>query len=224
MSIEVQISSYIGKLLRDNFGKGPESAYVTIEHPFILIHIRNFISPMENALLKQGKESTVEETRETMLFSLVPEIQAYILALTETEYEKFYYDWNTANQSMMIAGVAKDNNLSQDDQNYKKKNEVEKKINEISQLVQKWPEQTETWMINDRVLVSIRKGILVSIEKEMIQKGYAKPLKVTKRILEKKSFINDGIDTILGKKLTDVFCDWDFDSDTGLLVFYFSPK
>lgn len=134
MSIEVQISSYIGKLLRDNFGKGPESAYVTIEHPFILIHIRNFISPMENALLKQGKESTVEETRETMLSSLVPEIQAYILALTETEYEKFYYDWNTANQSMMIAGVAKDNNLSQDDQNYKKRMKSKRKSTKSASL------------------------------------------------------------------------------------------
>ncbi|MDN4526832.1 Na-translocating system protein MpsC family protein [Fictibacillus fluitans] len=224
MSIEVQISSYMGKLLRDNFGKGPESAFVTIEHPFIFIHIRNFISPMESALLKQGKESTVEETRETMLSGLLPEIQAYIMALTGTEYEKFFYDWNTANQSMMITGVVNKEEMLQFDYPYSKKDEVEKKINEISHMVQKTPEQTVTGMVNDRILVCLRDGILVTIEKELIQKGYAKPLKVTKRTLEKKFFINDGIDPILGKKLTDVFCDWDFDTDTGFLVFYFSPR
>lgn len=55
-SVQAEIASYIGKLLRDNFGKGPSSVYVSLKKPFITIHLRDFLAPMERVLLSQGEK------------------------------------------------------------------------------------------------------------------------------------------------------------------------
>lgn len=54
-SVESEISGYISTLLRQNFGKGPTSVYVTLSGPFMTIHFRGFIAPMEKILLKKMK-------------------------------------------------------------------------------------------------------------------------------------------------------------------------
>ena len=51
-SQQTELASYIGKLLRDNFGKGPESVFVTIDQSVITIYLRNFISPTEKILIE----------------------------------------------------------------------------------------------------------------------------------------------------------------------------
>ncbi len=52
--VTARVSNYISKFLRDNFGKGPESVYTTINDMYITIYIRNFISPPEKVLLKKS--------------------------------------------------------------------------------------------------------------------------------------------------------------------------
>ncbi|MFD1903906.1 Na-translocating system protein MpsC family protein [Paenibacillus rhizoplanae] len=42
-----QLSSFTGRLLRERFGKGPESIHASIGEQCIALHIRNFIGPVE---------------------------------------------------------------------------------------------------------------------------------------------------------------------------------
>lgn len=49
-----EIASHIGRLLREAFGKGPQSIFVNISRPFIVIYLRNFLSPTEKILLQQN--------------------------------------------------------------------------------------------------------------------------------------------------------------------------
>ncbi|PLS15937.1 hypothetical protein CVD28_19535 [Bacillus sp. M6-12] len=225
-SPELEIASYIGKLLRDNFGKGPESVFVSISEPYICIHIRNFISPIEIALLKQEKENTVQNTRELVFQSLVPEIKAYIKGLSNIEISEFYYDWGLHNKSGAFIGIAANpekvnKKIGLD---FARKKEADQKITEISQEVQKAPDELYSFMINERTILFIRIGILIRIEKELIRQGYGEILKTTKRILEKKYLHNNEFEAILNRKIVDIFVDWDLDLDKSVIVFFLKPK
>src|SRR5690606_34465422 len=44
-TIHTEVGSYISTLLRDHFGKGPTSVFVTVKPPFITIHLRGFLAP-----------------------------------------------------------------------------------------------------------------------------------------------------------------------------------
>ncbi|WP_409298612.1 Na-translocating system protein MpsC family protein [Peribacillus sp. SCS-26] len=223
-SPEMEISSYVGKLLRDNFGKGPESVFVTIAPPFFIIHIRNFISPMETALLKQEGENMVQNTREIVFQGLVPEIKAFIKGLINIDIEEFYFDWGMQNKSAAFIGISKDLGSSSLIKSYFPGKEVfDRKINEISHEAQKYPESMNSYLINDRVLFVIREGILVTIEKELVRQGYGKILKTTKRILEKKFLHNFDFESLLHTSISDIFVDWDFSIDRSVIVFMLRP-
>ncbi|MBM7691045.1 uncharacterized protein YbcI [Peribacillus deserti] len=223
---EIAIASYVGKLLRDNFGKGPESVYVSIAGPFIIIHIRNFISPMEEALLKQENENVVQNTREIVFQSLVPEIKAFIKGLTGIDINQFYFDWGMSNKSGVFVGIGNplDEKSGVIKEDFPEKETLNRKIVDISAEAQKAPESMKTFLMNDRILLFIRDGILVTIEKELIRQGYGKILKTTKRILEKKFLHNYDFESVIDRKISDIFVDWDFALDRSVIVFILKPN
>ncbi|WP_180955192.1 Na-translocating system protein MpsC family protein [Peribacillus deserti] len=225
-SPEIVIASYVGKLLRDNFGKGPESVYVSIAGEFIVIHIRKFISPMEEALLKQENENVVQNTREIVFQSLVPEIKAFIKGLTGIDINEFYYDWGMSNKSGVFVGIGSpiDGKIGSIEEDFPEKHTMDRKIVDISEEAQKAPEGLKSYLMNDRIIIFIRDGILVTIEKELIRQGYGKILKTTKRILEKKFLHNFDFESVIDRKITDIFVDWDFDLDKSVIVFMLKPS
>jgi uncharacterized protein YbcI len=182
-----EISNYISKMLRDHFGKGPEAVYVSIGYTFITIYIRNFISPVEKVLLKQKKEKTIEETRDAIMASIIPEIKTYVLFKTGMDIREFYFDWNLHNKSALFTGISSDETATDFPliENYPGKEDVLKEMDNISIEVQKSPEEMYSCQLNERTLLLIRNGILVQIEKELIRLGYEEILKITKRSLEK---------------------------------------
>lgn len=92
--LEKEISGYIGKLLRENFGRGPGNVFCTISRPFVSIYITNFLSPMENTLLTNQQSVYVQKTRDLMMENLEEEIKSYIEFNTKDKIKEFYYDWN----------------------------------------------------------------------------------------------------------------------------------
>lgn len=223
---QFELAGFIGKLLRDNFGKGPESVFVTISPPFIFVSIQNFISPVEEALLKQEELNTVQNTREILMQTLGGEIRAYMKIITGMEIQEFYYDWNLINKSGAIIAVTSQS-LSEKPASlpdYPHKEELQQKVIEISHEVQKVPEGISSWRISDRILLVIREGILVRIEKELIKQGYSKILKTTKRVLEKTYLHNNEIEQILGVKVEDIFVDWDFSRDKSIFALTLTPE
>ncbi|WP_454131674.1 Na-translocating system protein MpsC family protein [Kitasatospora aureofaciens] len=89
-NVQRDLSSYIGRVLRDHFGKGPESVFVTLGHTFITCYLRNFLSPMERVLLEQDQIVTNSwQTRDLLMKNLLPEITAYLKIATGVEIGKF---------------------------------------------------------------------------------------------------------------------------------------
>ena len=223
---EAEIASYVGKLLRDNFGKGPSSVYVSIQEPYMTIYFRDFLAPMERVLVDQKEDMRVEETRDLLIQGLLPEIKASIRVMTGVEIESFYHDWSLQNRSGMIVGVMKNINGLEGKSlpAYDEKERVHEEIIRVSMLAEKKPETVDSCMLNDRTLVVLREGILVRIEKELIRDGFEEQLKLTKRRLEKSLLHDHQFESILSTKVEDIFVDWDFNLDKSYITLILKPN
>jgi uncharacterized protein YbcI len=225
--VQKQLASSIGKTLRDYFGRGPETVYVSIRNPFITVYIRNFISPTENVLLSSRNEELVQNTRDIIMKKLIPEIKAYITVLTNMEIEEFYYDWGLHNKSGMFVAISKDKTslerLSQEA--FTNKDALHEEINNIGQQTEKVPEEVLSVKLNDRTIAVLRTGLLITIERELIRLGHRETLRAAKRNIEKRHLHNSmQLETILDSKIDDVFVSWDFDRDKSIILFIVNPN
>ncbi|HSI66262.1 MAG TPA: Na-translocating system protein MpsC family protein, partial [Planococcus sp. (in: firmicutes)] len=73
--IQKETGGYISTLLRDYFGKGPSSVFVTVNKPFITFYLSGFLSPTERILLKQNETRRILETRDLLMNDLEEEIK-----------------------------------------------------------------------------------------------------------------------------------------------------
>jgi uncharacterized protein YbcI len=222
----VEVSSYISKILRDYFGKGPESVHVSLGKTFIIVYIRNFLSPTEKVLLNQKQDESVQQTRDLVMHTLIPEIKAYIKIITGMEIREFYYDWGLHNKSAMFTGICTDTSSIDFpiQEEFTGKTELITEIINLSSESEKKPEEIYACQLNHRSILVIRNGILVRIEKQLIRQGMQEQLKLAKRTLEKGLLHNNNhFEGILDTKIIDIFVDWDFDLDKSVIVIVTNP-
>lgn len=222
-----EIASHVSRLLREAFGKGPQSIFVSINRPFVVIYLRNFLSPTEKILQQQDQVFSIQQTRDLVMKLLIPEIKAYLLLVAGMNIREFYYDWGLHNHSGVMVGIESDESSEHPalQEGYIGKKELHLEIDRLSYQVQKEPEELYSCKLNDRTLVLIRNGILISIEKELIRIGHEESLRLAKRSLEKKHLHNNGhFEQILHTKVIDVFVDWDFHLDKSVIVFILNPS
>ncbi len=93
-TLHAEISSYISTLLRTHFGKGPTAVYVSVKRPFITIHFRGFMAPMEAMLMKQQESKRILETRNLMMNDLREAIKKDFLKIAELTIQDIYADWD----------------------------------------------------------------------------------------------------------------------------------
>ncbi|OXL82001.1 hypothetical protein BCV73_02130 [Paenibacillus sp. SSG-1] len=212
-----QIAAFTGKLLRDRFGKGPESVHVSVGNYGIALHIRNFIGPVERFLLNKEEEKAFRYTRELLMESLLPELKAYLEKEMDIRLEEVYYDWGLHNASGIIVGLKADQIIEAED--YAGRDALHNEVNRVTGIVQKVPRKVYSWWMNPKTLIVVREGLLILIEKELINTGFDEVLRTTKRKLEKRYFEEETqLGGILGRTLADFYVDWDFDRDKSVIA------
>lgn len=222
-----EIASHIGKMLRDAFGKGPQSIYVSVERPFVTVYLRNFLTPTEKILLNQGQTRTIRHTRDIVMSSLIPELKAYLQLQTGMNQLEFYYDWELYNQSGIFVGYEFDYSQAESmpHESYVGKEELHHEIGCMSQRIQKWPDSINSYMLNKRTLLIIRTGTLIDLSKELIRLRDEELLKQAVKELEKKTLLdNKQVELVLNTKVVDVFLDWDLAHDRSIIVYILNPK
>lgn len=224
---QTELARSIGKLLRDNFGKGPDSIFVTIKEPVITVYLKHFLSPTEKVLLDQEQVKIFFQTRDAIMIALIPKIKAYMTVITGMEINEFYYDWGIHNGSGIFVGLGfedEDIKLRNLDEDYRGKREINEEVLSISQKVQRAPVDLFSYQINSRTILVFRKDILVPIEKELIRQGYEEVLRITKQKLEKSYLHNNPhFEAALKTEVTDIFVDWDFGRNKSVIVLIHQP-
>lgn len=224
-TIQNEVSSFISSFFRQHFGKGPTSVYVTFEFPFIVIHLRGFLTPMEENLMNQNESKRVMGTRLLMMGDMEKEIVRNLKDITGIEIKELYADWDIEAKTGVIWGVMEsdvEEEAVEWPEHLSKENFVEK-INRASQRAEKVPEHTGAYWLNDRTVLVRRVGILMAIEKELIKNGFVEELKISKRPLEQRVLKEVEIESALSCKVNEVFLDWNFEKDLGYLIFILEP-
>jgi uncharacterized protein YbcI len=213
------VSSYISKLLRKSFGRGPQSCQTTICNKHVVTYIRGFISPMEEILLKQGQYKEVDYARNMILDHLLDELKGVVQVTFNIEVSDYYHDWNFPNNSGVLVFVIENAEGPEHVMDIDV-GALEKEMAKLSFLAEKVPDEIITYPISPSIVLIERKGILVQIEKALIEKGFEQELKFTKDELEKNYFHRDGrFEEILKTTIKDIFIDWNFKEDKSVMVF-----
>ncbi|TWT14306.1 DUF2294 domain-containing protein [Planomicrobium sp. CPCC 101079] len=219
-----EIGSYISGVFRKYFGKGPTSVYVTINRPFITIHFRGFLAPMERIQVKQKETKRVLETRDLMMTDLKPEIMQGLKEVAALEVKEMYADWNLIKETGMIIGVTEEDWEAGKWTDDAAEQAFKEAMEEASHKAEKVPGRTETYWLSDKVLLVRRSEILVQIEKELIKNGYVEELKLSKRPLEHRMLDEVPLEALLNRRISETFLDWNFDADLSYIVFLLEPK
>ncbi|HZG77349.1 MAG TPA: Na-translocating system protein MpsC family protein [Paenibacillus sp.] len=221
-----KISSYVSKLLRQKFGRGPEACYASAGSRFLVITVRGFLSPMEEVLLQHDKEDSVDRTRSIIVTSMLPELKGVISVSLGVEVDRFYHDWNySSNAGVIVAVFEKDLPFatSVEGAPLHKTMDIEafrEEVNRISGYVQKAPEGLEIHSIGPKLYVIMRLGILIPIEKALLERGFDRELRIAKDQLEKQLFQQSPVFAqLLGGAIENVFVDWNFANDEGIVCF-----
>lgn len=219
--VKSRLAGFLGRVLRDRFGKGPESVFVTVDSRCIVFHLRNFLGPVEEYLLSQQEEETFRRTRDMLMKSILPELKTTIAAETGLTFEYMYYDWGLHHRNGIIVGLLAEPLQEEDGgEDYPHRQVVHTLVEKVSSDVQKAPERIASFWINPRTLVVFRRGILIMIEKELVTLGYDETLKLAKRRLEKRHLLEDAnIGSLYGKQVADIFVDWNFEVDNSVIVY-----
>jgi uncharacterized protein YbcI len=216
---EEYISSYISKLLRKKFGRGPRSCHTTVSQNYLVTYIGGFLSPMEDILLQHGQNKYVDHARNVIITHLLDEIKGVIQITFDVEVEEYYHDWNFPNNSGILIFIL-DTEAGQKIKPDIDIQRLELEVGRISLLVEKVPDKINTWPISPSIFLIERKGILVQIEKALIDKGFENELKFTKDELEKSYFHRYGrFEDIFHTSVKDIFIDWNFKEDKSYMAF-----
>lgn len=219
-TIQKEVSGFISSLVREHFGKGPTSVYVSVAQPFMTIHLRGCITPTEKILLKQNEKNHVFKIRDLIMDDLIGSIKLGIWKSVELDVNEVYADWNFENETGMIITILNEkeprkaliwpDNID--------KEQFRQEVIRVSIDGQKKPNSTEVFWLNDRTILIERTGIFVQIEKELIKNGFIEELKLAKRPLEYRLVRQSNLGSILQREIVETFVDWNFEEDKGYMV------
>ncbi|TWT06370.1 DUF2294 family protein [Planococcus sp. CPCC 101016] len=225
-TIEAEISGYISGLLRAHFGKGPTSVYVAVREPFIVIHLREFLSPTEKVLMKQNETVRVQVIRDLLMNDLNEQIKLDLLKSLELDVKEIYADWNLDNKTGLLTLVLNEKAVEKASEWPKgiDKKAFYEEVDEASRKAQKEPEKTEVFWLNERTVLIQRKGILIELEKELVKNNFSEELKLAKRPLESKLIYSSSLEMIMKRRINEAFTNWDFHEDMGYIVLLIEPE
>ncbi|MGM0896298.1 MAG: Na-translocating system protein MpsC family protein [Bacillota bacterium] len=226
-TMQSEMGGYISTVMREHFGKGPTSVFVVVKPPFVIVHLRGFLSPTEKILLQKDEFKRVMEIRHLLIDELKPAICDTLSRASGQKVDALYSDWHLENQTGMLVGVMTEADTSVDFDCPPEINQeaLHAAVVKASRKAEKKPESTTLFWLNDRTLLIERTGFLVEIERELIRNGLSEELKQVKRPLEKRLLMKETEFTqLLKRNVREIFLDWEFSTDISYILVLLDRK
>lgn len=217
----INIEAAINELFNTSFGANPQDVHVILDNRCLIIRLESFLGKiMENLTTKD--DDALRSTSELIMEYLLPDFLKKLKSFSDLEFDSFYYDWDDSNLSGLIIGLIKNNNYKLYEDYYPGKEKVHFQISKITYEVEKVPDLTCSFWADENTLVIVREGLLIEIEKSLVELGSKNVLRKAKRVLEKNRIIDDAnIPTILNRTPAGIYLDWMFEVDKSVLVYVF---
>ena len=217
---QITLSRYIEDFLEEHFGEIPENISVILKPPFLLIYLEEFLLPGEKLFVERQYWNRVLENRDFIMKSLKPDLMAGLQEQAGRNVLDLYTDWNLERRSGLIMAVFEAETAPEE---LPWPEEVDQEaIREIVQLnsirTQKKPDNQYFYWLTPDVLLIERVGVMVDIEKQLIQNGVKEELRLAKRPMEQRIVKLFNLETLLKAQVKELFVDWNFEKDKSFMV------
>lgn len=194
---------------------------VTLHPPFLLVHLSEFIIPIEKIFLDQGKWKAVLETRDIVFQSIKKVLLVELQAYTCRKLIDAYAVWDVSERSgLLIIPMEKEHIQNECSWPKNVDRETLQEIIRLNSLrAEKQPNQTNFYWLNDQTRLIERVGILTNTEKLLISSGITKDLRLAKLSLEHRITDLFNLESILKGHVQNLFIEWDFERDISYMVF-----
>lgn len=213
------ISSYVSKLIKSKFGKGPETCYTSISDQYIIVHIKKFMTKIETELVKKEDFATVGRIRKNIMEDLLEPLQETLEEICDKKIIRIYQDWNFQKNTGVLLAIV----------NKGQRGEMEKSLefmllrNEISkqsEFYQYQPHELDFTKIGDTIYIIRCAGYLLPIEKILIEKGMH-ILEERENNIRKRYDANiHRFNKIINNEIHDIFMIWNYENDESYKIFY----
>ncbi|OWR32398.1 hypothetical protein CDO73_01975 [Saccharibacillus sp. O23] len=217
-----QIEQLVHEMFELNFGQPPRKIDVNLDERSLVIYLEDFVGSEIQDLVDSKDPDALRSVRELVVEHLLPELKRQIGERTGHSVDSFYYDWSDRNLSGVLIGMFGEAAYRNSSDDYEGKLELHREIGGITYEIEKMPDAIYSYWASPNVLVMIREGILIKIEKAFIDQGASGVLRKVKRTLEKQVLIREGkIGETLDRRLKGLYLDWAFGEDKSFLVCVF---
>lgn len=213
-------------LFAEHFGISPARVHVTLNDSCVIIYAERFLQPLVESLILQEAHGALQSMRELMVGYLMPELCRYIQDDCEMNVETQGYDWNDEDLSCLIFILLGEPAFLIENTPYPGQRKIHRQVAALTYDVQRFPEKIYSFWLEQRMLVIVRDGTMIEVEKSLIADGYSEILRNSKRKVEKQQFCEEPpFGGIANRAIKGVYLDWFFPQDRSVLVYVFgSPQ
>ncbi len=214
-----QISSYVSKLIKSKFGKGPETCYTSLSERFIVIHIRRFMTKVEEELVKKDDLATARKIRTKITEDLFEPIRETLEEQWGKEVTQLYQDWNFQKNTGVLLAVVKAEELPARESSLEfmlLRNE----INKQSEFYKYQPQELELTKVTSSIYIFKCGGYLLPIERLLMEKGMH-ILEERENNVRKNYEANvHRFNKIINNEIDTIFMIWNYEEDLSYKIFY----
>ncbi|MEH7384473.1 Na-translocating system protein MpsC family protein [Bacillus sp. JJ1521] len=213
------ISSYVSKLIKSKFGKGPETCFTSISDQYIVVHIKKFMTKIESELLKKEDFATAGKIRKNIMKDLLDPIQEMLEETCGKPIIQIYQDWNFQKNTGVLLAVV---NVGQ---RGKVENSLEfmllrNEISKQSEFYQYQPNELDFTKIGDTIYIIRCAGYILPIERILIEKGMH-ILEEREEIIRKRYDASIyRFNKIINNDIHDIFMIWNYEINESYKIFY----
>ncbi|WP_226669919.1 Na-translocating system protein MpsC family protein [Metabacillus litoralis] len=213
------LSSSFSKMLKKKFGKGPEACFITYHSNKLLVHIRNFVTPAEDVLVKSDQLKLAYSFRTSVMEIVFKEFLEEASELLGISFDSYYEDWNYEDNSGLILFENTSSLMWEETKlNPIWKDEIFDQVIQICSEIHKVPNTLEIVKIKPTLYVIECQRILLKVEKILFQKGqlniiHERSFEIRKCYMEQRETLQH----IFGSKIDHLYLMWDYKKDRSLL-------
>ena len=167
------LSSYISKVLKLKFGKGPETCFATKKNNIVIVRIYNFKTPMEDVLCQNSEAVLALKVRSVLISSIFDEIKTDLSMLVSLPIESCYHDWDfNSNQGILlfVAGSGLELETTQVNEGFEFK--LCQTVQSISENIHKRPKAVKILNASSTICVAESNDVLITTENLLYSSGY----------------------------------------------------
>ncbi|MFT4413852.1 Na-translocating system protein MpsC family protein [Fredinandcohnia humi] len=215
------ISSFVSKLIKTKFGKGPETCFTTVSDNYIVIHVKKFMTQIEDELINKEEIKAAQNIRTLLTVDLFHPLQEMLQSLLHVSILQVHQDWNFASNTGVILLFLGDKRGGEERENALTFELLKNEVIKRSEFALYQPKTLDIKKISSEIYIIRSTGFLLPIEKSILTKGYQYLLEEREReIRENYQKNRNRFERILLKDIEDIFMIWNYQDDVTYTVIY----